>query len=93
MKKILVPVDFSKHSEYALEVAAELAKKYDAEIVTIHMMGLAQNIVNKEDSQGVLEAMYHMKLAKKQFEDFLDKDYLKGVKIQSTVQNYKFLMN
>ena len=89
MKKILVPVDFSKHSEYALEVAAELAKKYDAEIVTIHMMGLAQNIVNKEDSQGVLEAMYHMKLAKKQFEDFLDKDYLKGIKIQSTVQNYK----
>lgn len=89
MKKILVPVDFSEHSEYALEVAANLAKKYNAEIVTLHMMGLSQSMVNKDDSQGVFEAMYHMKLAKKQFEDFLDKDYLKGIKIQSTVQNYK----
>jgi len=89
MNKILVPIDFSEHSEYALEVAAELAKKYNAEIVTVHMMGLTQNMVNKDDSQGVFEAMYHMKLAKKQFEDFLDKDYLKGIKIQSTVQNYK----
>jgi nucleotide-binding universal stress UspA family protein len=89
MKKILVPVDFSEHSEYALEVAATLAKKYNAEIVTLHMMGLTQNMVNKDDSQGVFEAMYHMKLAKKQFEDLLDKDYLKGIKVQSTVQNYK----
>ena len=89
MKKILVPVDFSEHSEYALEVAANLAKTYNAEIVTLHMMGLSQNIVNKDDSQGVFEAMFHMKLAKKQFEEFLDKDYLKGIKVHSTVQNYK----
>jgi hypothetical protein len=27
MKKILVPVDFSKHSEHAMEVAASIAKK------------------------------------------------------------------
>ncbi len=89
MKKILVPVDFSEHSEYALEVAADLAKKYNAEIITLHMMGLSQNIINKADSQGVFEAMFHMKLAKKQFEEFLDKDYLKGIKVQSIVQNYK----
>ena len=29
MKKILVPVDFSEHAGYALEVAAKLAKDYD----------------------------------------------------------------
>ena len=27
MKKILIPIDFSEHSEYALEVAAKIAKK------------------------------------------------------------------
>ena len=32
MKKILVPTDFSKEAEYALRVAAQLAKKHDAEI-------------------------------------------------------------
>jgi len=89
MKKIIVPVDFSKHSEYALEVAAQLAKKYDAEIVTVHMMGLNQSVLTKDDSQEVFEAMYHMKLAKKQFDEFLDRDYLKGIKVHSTVQNYK----
>ena len=40
MKKILVPVDFSDHSEYALEVAANIAKKQNAEIVAVHMLSL-----------------------------------------------------
>ncbi len=89
MKKIIVPVDFSQHSEYALEVAAQLAKEYEAEIVVVHMMGLSQAVINKDDSKEVFEAMYHIKLAKKQFEEFLDKDYLEGIKVHSTVQNYK----
>lgn len=89
MKKILVPVDFSKHSEYAMEVAAQLAKKYDAEIVTLHMMGLSEAIITKDDSQEAFEAIYYMKLAEKRFSEFLDRDYLKGIKITSTVQNYK----
>ena len=32
MKRILVPTDFSKHAEYALKVAAQIAKKNDGEI-------------------------------------------------------------
>jgi nucleotide-binding universal stress UspA family protein len=89
MKKILVPVDFSEHSEYAMEVAAQLAKKYGAEIVTLHMMGLSETIITKDDSQEALEAIYYMKLTEKRFREFLDRDYLKGIKITSTVQNYK----
>ena len=30
MKRILVPTDFSKHAEYALKVAAQIAKKNNA---------------------------------------------------------------
>ena len=33
MKKIIVPVDFSIHSEYALQTAAFLAKQANAEII------------------------------------------------------------
>lgn len=29
MKKIIIPVDFSKHSKFALESAALLAKKFN----------------------------------------------------------------
>ncbi len=89
MKKILVPVDFSKHSEYALEVAAAFAKAYHAEILVLHMMGLSDSIFTKDESQEVAEAVFHMKLAEKQFATFLDKPYLKDVKVTEAVQNYK----
>ena len=36
MKKILVPTDFSKSSELALEAAITLAQKFDAAIVLMH---------------------------------------------------------
>ena len=49
MKKILVPVDFSEHSEYALEVAAAFAKAHHAEILVLHMMGLADSVFIKND--------------------------------------------
>lgn len=89
MKKILVPVDFSEHSEYALEVAATFAKAHKAEILVLHMMGLADSIFIKEESQGIAEAVFHMKLAEKQFATFLDKPFLEGITVTETVQNYK----
>ena len=36
VKKIMVPTDFSRASEAALEAAIELAKKFDASIVLMH---------------------------------------------------------
>ncbi|AVI49710.1 universal stress protein [Pukyongia salina] len=89
MKTILVPIDFSDYSEHALEVAAKIAKRHGASLVALHMMGLSQAVLTKDDSQEVFEAMYYMKLADKRFEEFLDRDYLKGLEIQTTVQNYK----
>lgn len=89
MKKILVPVDFSEYSQYALEVAASLAKQNKAEIVALHMLGLSENIFTQDESQGFIEAQYYMKLAKKRFNKFLDKPYLKGIPLSETVQNYK----
>lgn len=89
MKKILVPVDFSKHSEYALEVAAQIAKQKNAELIVVHMLGLSDVIINKEDPIEIREAVFYLKLAKKRFSEFLDKDYLKGIKVTDMVHNYK----
>lgn len=88
MKKILVPVDFSKYSENALEVAASIAKKQNAEIVALHMMGLTDSIVNKNQSKEVFEAMYYMRLAETRFAELLDKEYLKGITVTDAVHNY-----
>lgn len=89
MKKIIVPVDFSEHSDYALEAAASIAKKQEAEIVVLHMMGLSEAVINKNGAKDVMEGVYYMKLAQKRFEEFLNKDYLEGIKVTDTVYNYK----
>jgi len=89
MKKILVPVDFSKHSEYAMEVAANLARKNDAEIYALHMMGISDTLLSKSQSKKMFEGIYYMKLAEKSFKELLDKDYLKGIRVTDTVYNYK----
>ena len=89
MNRILVPVDFSEHADYALEVAAILGNTYKAEILILHMLGLSEAYLTKDESQEAAEAHYFMKLAKTKFNSFLDKPYLKGIKHREMVQNYK----
>ncbi len=89
MNKILVPVDFSEYSEFALQAAAVIAKQQQAEIIVLHMLGLSEAVLTKDEGQEVAEAMYYMKLAEKRFDTFLDKEYLKGIKVHEVVQNYK----
>ena len=89
MKRILVPIDFSEHAGFALEVAAILANRHNAEIIVLHMLGLSEAYLTKDESQEAAEAHYYMKLAKKRFNEFLDKPYLKDVPISEMVQNYR----
>ncbi len=89
MKNILVPVDFSEPSAYALEVASKIAKQQKADITVLHMLGLSEAVLTKDEAQEFEEAKYYMGLAKKRFKTFLDKPYLKGIKIHEIVQNYK----
>lgn len=89
MKKILVPVDFSKHSEFALHVAAIIAKKIQAEIIVLHMMGISEAVLSKDEDQEYEEAKYYMDLAKKRFKPFLNKPYLEQIKVREIIQNYK----
>ena len=46
MKKILVPIDFSKPSEYAAKMAAKIAKKSNAIIYLIHMIELPSGVID-----------------------------------------------
>lgn len=88
MKKILVPVDFSECSANALKVAATIAKKQDADIVVLHMIGLSESLATGATKEEY-EIMHYIKLVERRFEEFLDKDYLKGIKITDTVYNYQ----
>ena len=46
MYKILVPVDFSKKSKYAVKIAAQIGKKIDAKIYLLHLVELPSGIVD-----------------------------------------------
>jgi hypothetical protein len=49
MNNIIVPIDFSKHSEYALEPAAVLAKNHNANILALHMLEISEALLTKTD--------------------------------------------
>ncbi|WP_397364712.1 universal stress protein [Olleya sp. R77988] len=87
MKKLLVPTDFSKEAENAVKVAAQLAKKHDCEIILLHMLELPLHQLNSGGATptDLPEAVYFMKLAHKEFETILNKDYLQGLTVHETV--------
>jgi nucleotide-binding universal stress UspA family protein len=89
MKKIIVPIDFSEHSEYALKTAAKLAKKANAELLVLHMLELSDIILTETDSQQQQKAVFFLKLVEQKFETFLDKEYLKDVNVTPIVKHYK----
>ncbi len=89
MKKIIVPVDFSQHSEFALETAAVLARRNNAELVVLHMLELSNAMATKEGNEVQAQTIFFLKLAEKKFKEFLDKDYLQGIKITPLVKHFK----
>ena len=73
MKKIIIPVDFSEYSEYALKTGASLAKKHNSELIVMHMLELSESIITTSDSQKSEETAFMLMVANKKFEEFLDK--------------------
>jgi len=87
MKKILVPTDFSKESEYALKVAAQLAKTYGSEIYLVHLLDLPiQEIDPLKSTSQLPAAMFFMEMANKKIEALMSRDYLEGLKINVTIK-------
>ncbi len=88
MKKILVPTDFSKHAEYALRTAAQIAKKNNGEIYLLHMLELPSQAVDKISGGGgdIPEVMFFIKKARERFEEVKNSDFLEGIKVIEAVQ-------
>jgi nucleotide-binding universal stress UspA family protein len=89
MKRILVPVDFSKEAENAARVAASIAKKTNSEIFLVHMLELPVNIIDPTEIAAVNtgpQALFYMKQANEKFKNFVKKPFFKGVKVVESVQ-------
>ena len=94
MKKILVPTDFSDHAEYALKVAAQIARKHNSEIFLLHMLEFPAH-VNSDGigesravgaSADVPEVMFFMEKTRERFEETLNAPYLDGINVVEAIQ-------
>lgn len=86
MKKILVPTDFSDHAEYALKVAAQIARKNDGEIFLLHMLELP-HAGNDAIGRGteVPEILFFMQKAHERFNEIKSAPYLEGIPVTEAV--------
>ena len=87
MKRILVPTDFSKHAEYALKVAAQIAKKNNSEIILLHMLELpSQNSDALGGGSAIPEIMYFKNKAMERLDSLVNEDYLQDLVISEVIQ-------
>jgi nucleotide-binding universal stress UspA family protein len=94
MKKILVPTDFSKPAMIAAEVAADIAKKANAELTLLHVVEEA--VSNSLNVEGQVtaggqweEKLFTMKLiekAKKQLTKLVEDSKFDGVKVKQELR-------
>lgn len=87
MKKILVPTDFSDHSEYALKVAAQIARENDGEIILLHMLELpGQGSDAVGSGSDIPEIMFFKNKAIEKLETLMDVSYLSGITVSEVIQ-------
>ncbi len=89
MKTIIVPVDFSLQSEYALKLAANLAKANEGELIVLHMLELNYAMISSAESFHPEQTVFLIKAAEKRLGEFLDKPYLKDVPVTPVIKHYK----
>lgn len=86
MKKILVPTDFSDHAEYALQVAAKIAKDHGGEILLLHLVELpGQESDAVVAGAEVPEIAFFLKKAHERFEEVKEADYLDGLTVSDAL--------
>ncbi len=83
MKKILVPIDFSKPSEYAAKMAAKIAKKTGASITLIHLIELPSEIVDIYYGSrfSIPESMLYLRKIKEKILDFKNSFFTEDMKV------------
>ena len=87
MKRILVPTDFSKQAEYALRVAAQIAKKNNSEIYLLHMLELPHQGSDAISSGSAIpQIMFFKEMAINKLETLMESDFLEGTNVSEIIQ-------
>lgn len=94
MKKILVPTDFSKPAQIAIDVAVDIAKKANSQLILLHVIeeasGTSFNITGEVDLSGGWEnklfTMRMIERSKKQMEKVFEDVKSAGVRVKQELR-------
>lgn len=88
MNKILVPIDFSKSSEYAANMAGIISKKSNSEIYLLHMIELPSGIIDMSagNNFSIPESMLYLRKIKERILEFKSKFFENVPKIHHSIR-------
>ena len=87
MKRILIPTDFSKYADEAIEVGAQIAKNNNSEIVLIHMLELPTHMNDAISGEtSIPEIMLFKRKAEETLKSIKNRTYLAGIKVTEVVR-------
>jgi nucleotide-binding universal stress UspA family protein len=82
MKRILVPTDFSEHARYAATVAAQIARKNNAEIYLLNLLDLPSHMNDAvNDGVNIPEVMLYLAKTKERLEELMDEPFFEGLTV------------
>tara|TARA_B110000240_G_C13423910_1_gene420732 strand:+ start:93 stop:920 length:828 start_codon:yes stop_codon:yes gene_type:complete len=84
MKKILVPIDFSKPSQYAAKMAAKIAKKTNATVYLIHLIELPSGVIDMISSShfSIPESMLYLRKTKEKVLEFKESFFSNDITVE-----------
>ncbi|CAM1358961.1 Universal stress protein [Tenacibaculum litoreum] len=88
MKKILVPIDFSKPSEYASKLASTIAKKANSEVHLLHMVELPTGFVDMGSGTNfsIPESMLYIRKVRDRMLDYKKQFFPKNNNIKHAIR-------
>lgn len=88
MEKILVPIDFSKKSEFASKMAARIAKKSNSVVYLLHMIELPTGIIDMGAGSNfsIPESMLYLRKVKERILEFKEAYFNKKTEVHHAIR-------
>lgn len=88
MRKIIIPLDFSKCSEYACKTASKIAKKTGSEIHLLHMIEVPKGIIitKKRNNFSIPESMLYIRKIRDKMLSYKEKFFKKNTIVKHSIR-------
>lgn len=88
MERILVPIDFSKRSEYACKLASRIAKKSNSIVFLLHMVELPTGVVDmgSRSTFSIPESVLYLRKIRDRIFEFRDNFFHKDIEVHYSIK-------